>query len=161
MPQTSVSIEGMGPLLRNLNRVKKPIRPLMRRAVNVGRKHTRLASKPHAGDVGAFTKGKFIRTRVSRGEMPEEGRVFTFSPIVEEVASGRKRGSRPSSTAMARWAVRHGIPARAGFKLAAAIALRGSEGTEMFEKGRDVLEQRLPVLIQEAVTKIELGWNRG
>lgn len=159
MPRTSVSIEGMGPLLRKLNRVKKPIRPLMRRAVNVGRKHTRIASKPHAGDVGAFTKGKFIRTRVSRGEIPDEGKVFTFAPIVEEVASGRKRGSRPSSTAMARWATRHGIPAQAGFKLAAAIAERGSEGTEMFTKGRDVLEQRLPVLILEATTKMQRDFN--
>lgn len=160
MPRTSVSIKGMGPLLRKLNSVKKPIRPLMRKAVNIGRKHTRLASKPHPGDVGAFTKGKHIRTRVSRGEIPEEGRVFTFSPIVEEVASGRKRGSRPSSTAMARWAQRHGIPATRGFVLASAIAQRGSEGTEMFKKGRDVLGQRLPGLIQEAVAKIELDWRR-
>ena len=161
MPRTAVSIEGMGPLLRKLNRVKKPIRPLMRKSVNIGRKHTRIASKPHAGDVGAFTKGRFIRTRVSRGEMPAEGKVFTFAPIVEEVAAGRKPGKRPSSTAMARWAERHGIPARAGFKLASAIAEHGTEGTEMFDKGRDVLALRLPVLILEATAKMQKGFNRG
>ncbi|KKM93043.1 hypothetical protein LCGC14_1212370 [marine sediment metagenome] len=161
MPGVSVGIEGMGPLLRKLNRVKTPIRPLMRKAVNVGRKHTRLASKPHPGDVGAFTKGKHIRVKVSRGEIPEEGKVFTFSPVVEAVASGRKRGSRPSSKAMARWAERHGIPAKKGFALASAIAQHGSEGVEMFTKGRDVLEQRLPGLLQEAAAKIEGDFNRG
>jgi hypothetical protein len=131
----------------------------MRRSVNIGRKHTRIASKPHAGDVGAFTKGKFIRTRVSRGEIPKEGKVFTFAPIVEEIAAGRRPGKRPSSTAMARWAERHGIPTRAGFKLASAIERGGSEGTEMFDKGRDVLQQRLPILILEATTKMQRSFN--
>ena len=161
MPQLSVSIKGLGPLLRKLNRVKKPIRPLMRRAVNVGRKHTRIASKPHPGDVGTLMKGKNIRVKVSRGEIPEEGRVFTFSPVVEEVSSGRKRGSRPSSTAMSRWAKRHGIPSRKGFILAETIARRGTEGVDMFAKGRAVLEQRLPGLVQEAADKIGQGWKRG
>jgi len=161
MAQPMVKVEGMGPLLRKLNRVKAPIRPLMRKSVNIGRKHTRIASKPHAGDLGVFTKGKHIRVKVARGEMPEEGRVFTLSPIVEEVTSGRKRGNRPSSTAMARWAGRHGIPERKGFVLAQAIGRRGSEGVPMFDTGRDVLEGRLPDLVREAVGKIEQGWKRG
>ena len=161
MARTDVTLKGMGPLLRKINRVPEAIRPLMRKVTGVGKKAAKKAAKPHAGDVGVLAKGKFIRDKIARGKVPERGLVFTRSPFVEEVAVGRRRGSRPSSTSMERWATRHGIPARKGFVLAQAIGERGSEGVDMFTIGRDETERRLPELLAETAAKIEQGWNRG
>lgn len=157
----SVRVQGLDRTLRKLNRVKKPIRPLMRKTVNFGRKRVREASKPHSRDVGRLAKGKSIRTGIARGEIPEEGRVLTFSPLVAEVDQGRRRGKGPSIKAMERWARRHGIPVSHGAALALSIKRRGSKGVKMFDQGREALEAKLPTLIREAAEIIEREWRRG
>src|SRR3990167_8290300 len=122
-PMLSYELRGAQDIARKLGRLKGPIRPMVQRVIMRGKNAGRAAPKPPPGDTGAVART--IRSRISPGEMPAEGRVFTNIPAAQRIEQGRSPGDRPAINLMKRWASRHSIPTDKAFELAESIETRG------------------------------------
>lgn len=86
-----------------------------------------------------------------------QANVTSTMPAAVEV--GRRAGAPlPPTSAIAAWAMRHGISA-SPFVLARAIARRGTRGRFFMRAARQHLERRMPTLLSEAARDIERRWR--
>jgi len=158
-PMLSYELRGAKDIARKLAKLKGPIRPMMQRVIMRGKNTAKADSKPHPGDTGAVART--IRSRLSPGDMPAEGRVYTNIPAAQRIEQGRRSGDRPAIDLMKRWASRHGIPTDKAFELAESIDRRGSEGVGFMASGAEKISEALPEELAKATREIEGAFQRG
>ena len=155
----SYELHGAQEIARKLGKLKGPIRPMVMRVIMRGKNTAKAESKPHPGDTGAVART--IRSRVSPGEMPAEGRVFTNIPAAQRIEQGRRPGDRPSIALMKRFASRHGIPTDKAFELAEDIERHGSKPVGFMASGAEKISEALPEELAKATREIEGAFQRG
>lgn len=107
-------------------------------------KRARSSATPHPGrDTGAIAQS-IKQTLLGRGTN-FYSRLYTRDPGAVALEFGRSPGQpMPPISAITEWAVRHGLPAKAGWVIGRAIGRYGTEGIHYMEKAEEYAQSILP-----------------